>query len=264
MTSKDAKYMVPGLERGLRLLSIFKRDNPEMSISEINKHIDLPYATTYRLLYTLESFGLLSKTKKGYMLGSGVLKLGFEYLASLELVDLARPEMIALRDDVGASANLGILDGAEVIYVAHVPSFRALSTRRVAGSRFPAHASSMGRLLLGGMSDDEIRRLYKGVTMQAFGGHAHTIDGLLALVAEARAKGYVISRGIFEPGLVAVAAPILNEQSAVVAAVNVSGASSSLDTGALDGPIKDRVCLAGKRISQLLGYDADQIALRSA
>ncbi|MGQ3027146.1 MAG: IclR family transcriptional regulator, partial [Ferrovibrionaceae bacterium] len=161
----------------------------------------------------------------------------------------------ALRDATGASSHLGVLDGRDVIYVAQVSSLRQLSSRVSVGSRFPAHAQSMGRLLLAALPAAELEALYAGVALDKFtedtpGDFAE----LKSRIAEDRARGYVVSRGNFERGIVAVAAPVVDAQGVVVAAVNISGPATALDTGALEGVFKDRVMAAAKAISRHLGH----------
>jgi DNA-binding IclR family transcriptional regulator len=188
-------------------------------------------------------------------MGPRVLTLGFDYLSSLDLVDTAKPELVALRDDTSASAHLGILHGRDVIYIAQVASLRQLASRVAVGSHFPAHAMSMGRLLLSALSDEELAALYQGVSLETFTDDTPaTVDELRQRVAADRERGYVISRGSFERGIAAVAAPVLGADGRVVAAVNISGPAATLDTGAIEGVFKDRVCQCAARISLALGY----------
>lgn len=249
------RYMVPGLERGLRVLFILASERGELSLTQITERLGAPRSSVFRICYTLEQMGLLRRTSLGYGLGPRILSLGFDYLSSLDIVEIARPELIALRDDTGASAHLGVLTGAEVVYIAQVPSLRQLASRVAVGSRFPAHAMSMGRLLLSSLPPAEFEALYGGVTLKKFTNDTPgSIEELRQKIAAERARGFVISRGSFETGIVAVAAPVLDRDNRVVAAINISGPAASLDTGALEGVFKDRVCEAGRRISQQLGH----------
>lgn len=254
VVDRGAKYVVPGLDRGLKLLSLFSRREPELSLGEVVKRAKLPYATAYRLLHTLELHDLLQKTGVGFRLGPGILKFGFDYLSSMDLVEMSRPVMVSLCDATGVSANLGILSGQDVIYVAHVPSPRPLMTRLVVGSRLPAHSSSIGRLILGAMPQEQVRRLFRQTDFKQADSRFKSIDDLVKLVQRDWKRGYVITRGSYDTGVVAVAAPILDRSGSVVAGVNVSGPATSLDTKALEGPIRDGVCAAARAISSLLGF----------
>jgi DNA-binding IclR family transcriptional regulator len=250
-------YMVPSLERGLRLLSVLAAARTELSLSELAERLELSRSSVFRLCYTLDQLGFIRRTRLGYEMGPRVLTLGFDYLSSLDLVDIARPELVALRDDTGTSAHLGVLHGRDVIYVAQVPSLRQLASRVAVGSHFPAHAMSMGRLLLSALSDEEFATLYQGVSLEKFSDDTPaTVEELRERVAADGKRGYVISRGSFERGIAAVAAPVLGADGKVVAAVNISGPAATLDTGALEGVFKDRVCQSAARISLALGYRA--------
>ena len=250
-----ATYMVPGLERGLSILFMLAKERGELTLAQLADRLELPRSSVFRLCYTLDQLGLVQRTGAGYGLGSRVLTLGFDYLSSLDIVEIARPDLIALRDDTGASAHLGILSGTDVVYIAQVPSLRQLASRVAVGSRFPAHAMSMGRLLLSSLSAADFEALYDGVVLEKFTDDTPaTIEELRQRIAADGGRGYVISRGRFERGIVAVAAPVLDAHNKVVAAINISGPAASLDTGALEGVYKDRVCEAARRISMLLGH----------
>lgn len=258
-------YMVPGLERGLRVLFMLANERSELSLTQIAERLGVPRSSVFRICYTLDQLGLLRRTSTGYGLGPRILTLGFDYLSSLDIVEIARPELVNLRDDTGASAHLGVLSGTDVVYIAQVPSLRQLASRVAVGSRFPAHAMSMGRLLLSSLPEAEFEALYAGVTLQKFTGETPgTIEELRRQIASERERGYVISRSSFEQGIVAVAAPVLDRDNKVVAAINISGPAASLDTGALEGVYKDRVCEAARRISSQLGHRPAPAALSHA
>jgi DNA-binding IclR family transcriptional regulator len=255
------RYLVPGLERGLKLLSLFSRAEPELPLAELARRLGLSRSSVFRLAYTLEHTGFLLKGAQGYQVGPRVLTLGFDYLASQDLIETARPELTALRDATGASAHLGVREGVEVIYVAQVSSLRQLSSRVSVGTRFPAHAMSMGRLLLSALSDAELEALYRGVKLKRFTDETPaSLAELKRRIAADRARGYVVSRGSFESGIAAVAAPVFDAQGKIVAAINISGPAAVLDAGALDGAIKDRVIQAAANISRKLGYRPREVA----
>jgi DNA-binding IclR family transcriptional regulator len=247
------RYMVPGLERGLKLLSVFSRATPELSLADLARRLDLSRSSVFRLAYTLEQLGFLRRTKTGYVLGPRVLTLGFDYLSSQELVELARPELERLRDLTGASAHLGVLDGTEVIYVAQAQGRGGLVSRVSVGTRLPAHATSMGRLLLGALSDAELAERYPGPLQRFTPETPATLDELRARIAQDQARGYVASHGAYERGIVAVAAPVFDREHGVVAAVNVSGPAAQFDE-ALETSMKERVRAAARAISHQLGW----------
>jgi DNA-binding IclR family transcriptional regulator len=253
------KYTVVGLERGLKLLALFSGEQPEQTLSELARRLGLSRSSVFRVVYTLESMGFLQRQDNRYRLGPRVLTLGFDYLASQDLVEIARPQLAALRDATGVTAHLGILDRTDVIYVAQAASLRPFASRISVGSRLPAHAMSMGRLLLGGLGDEELTALYAGRALERFTEDTPTtLPTLRERIAIDRERGYVVSRGSFERGIAAVAAPVRDGEGRVVAAINIAGPAAVLDNGALDGVFKDRVIEAAQEISRLLGYRPKQ------
>lgn len=253
-------YQVPGLERGIRLLTLFSQEEPELSAAEITRRLGLPHATVYRILRTLESCGLLRRSDRRYALGPRILTLGYQYLSTQSVVDVARPELERLRDRTGMAANIGVLDERSVVYIAHVPSLRPIGTRMQIGARLSAHTSSMGRVLLGALASDELSKLYHGVKFQPSDSETvGSLADLKAQLARDREAGYVVNygfydeRGYYQYGLVAIAAPLFDHTRKVVAAVNVSGPSDSVPAEDARGFIKDELCAAAKRISRLLG-----------
>lgn len=253
----EDRYMVPGLERGLRLLECFARDNGELTLAELTRRLDLPRSTVFRLVFTLERLGYLQRSASGktYTLGSRILTLGFEYLGSMDLVEVARPYLVALRDDTGASAHMTIREGREIVYVARVASQAQVTSNVHVGTRFKAHATAMGRLLLGDLNDHALINLYSGVTMERFTDKTPgTIEELLKTVEQDRNRGYVISRSGYERGVASVAAPVRDAAGHIAAAVSISSPEGYIDMKELDGAIKDRVLACAEAISVWLGY----------
>jgi DNA-binding IclR family transcriptional regulator len=255
--SLNDRYIVPGLKRGLDLLRQFSRDSRTLGVGELARRLDLPRTTVFRLARTLEAMGFLQRVDetRSYRLGPAVLGLGFEYLASLDLPEIAGPALEALRDVTGASAHLAILDGTEIVYLARFPSRGALSSNIRVGSRLPAHATSMGRILLAELDDAALAGLYRGRSLDAFTGQTPTDMAALRSVLHAdRARGYAPSRSFYERGVVSIAAVLRDLDGRAVAAINVTGSEQAIDVAALEGPIKDAVCHAAQTISTWLGH----------
>jgi DNA-binding IclR family transcriptional regulator len=250
------RYIVPALERGLRLLRSLTRERPALSLGEIAEINGLPRATAFRLVRTLESLGYLRRTEggKSYRLGPAVLSLGFEYLASVDLPEIARPALEELRDRTGASAHLAIRDRDEIVYLCRVPGRSALTSNIRVGTKLDAHASSMGRALLADLPADELASLYADNKFRRFTDQTPAnLEELRALLGEDARRGYVVSRAFHEPGVVSVAAAVRDTTGAAVAAINVTAAENSIAAGALEGAIKDDVVEAANTISSWLG-----------
>jgi DNA-binding IclR family transcriptional regulator len=214
-------------------------------------------SAAYRLVYTLAELGFLVRDseRKTYRLGPRVLSLGFAYLASQELAEIARPHLEALRDRTDCSAHLAVLEGTEIVYIARFADKKALTSRIHIGTRFPAHATSMGRAILAQLPAEEVRRRFAGRTLARFSAVTPTTLKALAATLDAdRARGYIVSRSSFEAGIASVAAPVFDAEGAVVAAINISTPESTVTAGALEAAIKDQVVHAAKTISEWLGH----------
>jgi DNA-binding IclR family transcriptional regulator len=246
---------VPGLERGIAILRLFRRDRPQLAAPQIAAELGIPRSTVHRLLTALVELGLLRRDAGGvFALGPGVLGLGFEYLASLDIVELSNPVLARLRDATECSTHLSILEGTSVIYLSRHPSRSAVSSNIHVGSSLPAHAAIMGRVLLGGLDRDALRALYPGQTLPPVGAETPTTFAALeALVAADRARGYAVSTGFFESGVVAVAAPVFDGGGRIVAAINATALASVVDGETLNGRLKDEIVAAAHEISALLG-----------
>jgi len=253
----DSRYIVPALSRGLALLEAFSAERPSLTLSELSKAVGLSRSSTYRLVYTLEDMGFLLREKgnKAYRLGTRILGLGFAYLASQELVELARPHLEALRDRTNCSAHLGVVEGTELVYVVRMPDRKALTSHIRVGSRLAAHATSMGRAILSQLSEAEIRRRYAGVRLEAYTAHTATdLESLIELLAADRARGYIISRSAYEEGIASVAAPVRDADGNVIAAINISTPEATLKGDELETTLKDAVLETAETISHWLGY----------
>ena len=139
----EARYLVPGLARGLEILRLFSRERRAIAPPEMAKELGIPRSTVFRLVQTLEQMGFLERTEGGhaYRLGVAVLGLGFEYLASLEITELARPVLEQLRDDTGLTTHLVIRDGRDVVIVFKAVGRSRFTSSVNVGTRLPAHAT---------------------------------------------------------------------------------------------------------------------------
>lgn len=263
MTDGQTAYQVPGLERGLRVLEAFGRDSPEMSLAELTRNLELPRATAFRLVTTLERLGYLEKPggRKTYRLGSRVLRLGFEYLASQDLVATAHDHLAKLSRETGASAHLGVLEGTDVLYIDRVAGWKHLVSNVGVGTRFPARATTMGRVLLAGLSTATIREMFgEQEPMRATEKTSATLDELSARLMIDRERGYAASVSDFEVGLSSVAAPVRNGLGQTVAAISLAGPETQFNRQAVEGEIREKVCETAAAISASLGATKSQAA----
>jgi DNA-binding IclR family transcriptional regulator len=246
---------VPALTRGLDILRLFKRTRPVIGAPDIARELGIPRSTVHRLTQVLEGMGFLQKTNgdRDYTLGPAVLTIGFEYLGSLDVVDLADPHLRRLRDDTGYSAHLVVRNGTEIVYLSRYPGHATVSSSIAVGATLPAHATVIGRALLADLPADELRALYAGHPMTGYTDETPTtIAKLEALLAEDRRRGYVAAASFFEPGLTTVAAPVRDRQGRVAAAISVTALGITIPFEVVHGELKDKVRGAADAISAML------------
>jgi DNA-binding IclR family transcriptional regulator len=256
----DERYLVPALIRGLRILSTLSRENSKLTLSEVAASLGTTRSSAYRLLYTLEHLGFVEydARSKNYALGPRVLALGYGYLASRDIIDVAMPHLIRLRDRTGWSAHLGELHGRDVVYVARVATRRSIASIVHVGTRLPAHATTMGRILLSSLSDQEIRELYNQDLSRSFNLSPYSdLADLLKQIAVDRVDGIVVQSSGYEPGVASVAAPIHDVSGRIVAAINVSAVALLANEVELNGPLKAEVMAAAAAISRDLGQQTE-------
>ena len=231
------RYIVPALERGLRLLGEFGGDSRTLSAPELARRLDLPRSTVFRLLTTLETMGFLERTGGGneYRLGLAVLRLGFEYLSSLELTELGQPLIARLCDEIRYPVNLVVRDQRSIVYVAKVTPPTPFASAVRVGTRLPAHATVLGRILLEDLSLAELRALYPEEHLEVFSDSTpKTVLELFNMVEVDRQRGYVLGEGFYESSISTIAAPVRDHSGKVVAAMGATIPSPHIDTDQLD------------------------------
>jgi IclR family transcriptional regulator, pca regulon regulatory protein len=213
---------VQSLERGLAVIRAFDAAHPELTLSEVAKLCDLTRAAARRFLLTLADLGYVRTDGRRFRLSPRVLELGYAYLSSLSLLEVAEPHLERLVSEVHESSSLAVLDADDVVYVARVPTSRIMRVAINVGTRFPAYSTSLGRVLLAGLPDAALDAYLSRVTLERL--TARTVATAAALRAElvrVRAQGYAIVDQELEEGLRSVAAPVRDRAGAAVAAVNV-------------------------------------------
>jgi DNA-binding IclR family transcriptional regulator len=259
------KYIVPALERGLRLLGEFGRDSRTLTAPECARRLNLPRSTVFRLLNTLESMGFLERSESGteYRLGMAVLRLGFDYLASLELTDLGQPILARLSAATQYPGNLVVRDGRSVVYVAKVASASPFASTVRVGTRLPAHATVFGRVLLQDMTLAELRKLYPEEHLESFSASTPaTVLALFDLLQADQERGYVQGEGFFDSSISTLAAPVRDHTGHVVAALGATIPAPRFEAGHVDDLVV-QVRSAADELSSLMNYrpQSDKTAL---
>ncbi|NRE47744.1 IclR family transcriptional regulator [Burkholderia pseudomallei] len=258
----DSNYVVPGLERGLRILAEFSPREPVLGAPELSKRLGIPRTTVFRLLQTLESLGFLERADKdrNYRLGVAVLRLGFEYLNSLELTDLGLPVIESLRDATGFTAHIVIRDGRDVVFVAKAQNAgNAFGSVRVnVGTRLPAHATTHGHVLMGDLSLAQLRALYPERALERVTkATPETVDALFDVIRDDARRGYGIGNSAFERDISVVTAPVRNEASRIVAVVTVTVPRPEIDAALVAEGLVEKVVRAAAELSRRLNYRSD-------
>ncbi|GAB4191019.1 MAG: IclR family transcriptional regulator [Thalassobaculales bacterium] len=258
----DSRYTVPALQRGLEILCLFSRSRRAISAPEMAGELGLPRTTVFRMVQTLEQMGFLRREADGrrYALGPVVLGMGFDCLAALDVVELARPHLEALRDATGYSTHLAVREGAEIIYVARHPGRATLSGSVVVGTRLPAHATGMGRLLLCEVPEAELAGLFHDPLPAHTPQTPTTLAALKALLAADRARGHVLSHSFFERGVSAISAPVRDGTGQICAAINLTVLDPAVAPERLGGELLNQLLAAAAAISRALNWRPAQAA----
>ncbi|MFD3943747.1 IclR family transcriptional regulator C-terminal domain-containing protein [Streptomyces sp. NPDC058579] len=218
---------VESLARGLTVLTAFGEGRAALPLSAVAEATGLARATARRALITLEHLGYVTVEGRLFRLTPRVLALGFPCLSRLPLPQIAAPHLAELSRRVHDSASLAVLAGHDVRYTARVATRRIMSVHITVGTRFPAHATSLGRVMLADLPPESRAAWLADIEPRALTPHTVTSGPELAAVLErVREQGYALVDEELEQGLRSIAAPVRDRTGAVVAAVNVAMHSS--------------------------------------
>ena len=213
---------VQSLERGLAVIRAFDSEHPDLTLSDVARATGLTRAAARRFLLTLVDLGYVRTDGRFFALRPRVLELGYSYLSSLGLPEVALPHMEPLVARVHESSSLCVLDGPDIAYVARVPTRRIMAVAITVGTRFPAYATSMGRVLLAGLAPDALDAYLAGTELRPLTPKTITSpDKLRATLGRVASQGYALVDQELEIGLRSIAVPV-HVRRRVVAALNVS------------------------------------------
>jgi IclR family transcriptional regulator, pca regulon regulatory protein len=224
----DQKDIIAGLEKGLVVLSLFSDQRGRMTIADAAKAAGLSRAAARRVLLTLTNSGYLSTDGKFFAPTSRVLRLSRGYLESRSIPERMQPVLDRIMRQTGESSSVAILDGDEIVYVARSATRRIMSVGLGVGSRLPAHATSMGRVLLAFMPDAEQQRFLRSAPFKRFTPATITDAEILRReLARIRAEGFALVDEELELGLRSIAVPVLR-QGGVEVAINISVSAAQM------------------------------------
>jgi IclR family pca regulon transcriptional regulator len=218
---------VQSLERGLAVVRAFDAEHPALTLSQVARATGLTRAAARRFLLTLVALGYMRTDGRQFSLRPRILEVGYAYLSSLSLPEVAQPHMEALAAEVHESSSMSVLDGDEVVYVARVPTKRIMTVAISVGTRFPAYATSMGRVLLAAEPDDWLHDYLEHAELRPITRRTVTDKARLrAILGRVRSAGFALVDQELEEGLRSLAVPVRDADGTVVAALNVSAHAS--------------------------------------
>ncbi len=217
------REFIQSLERGLGIIRAFGPHAPEQTVTELAATTGLTRATARRFLITLIELGYVESDGRIFRLTPKVLELGYSFLSGLRFPDVALPHLERLVAEVDEGSEASVLDGDHIVYVARVPSSAVMTVAINVGARMPAHATSMGKVLLAALPDAELDAYFAAAELRSFLPRTMTDPAeLRAQLERVREQGYAIVDQELEEGLVAIAAPVRGRGGRVVGSINLS------------------------------------------
>ncbi|HEY2928460.1 IclR family transcriptional regulator [Piscinibacter sp.] len=244
---------VQSFARGLAVIRSFSARAPQQTLSEVAQRTGLTRAGARRILLTLEGLGYVQSQGRQFTLTPKILDLGFAYLSSLPLWNLAEPVMERLVEEVKESCSAAVLDGPDVVYVLRIPTHKIMSINLGIGSRLPAYCTSMGRTLLAELGEAELDRLLR--EHPPLRRTERTITDLAQLkseLANVRQQGWCLVNQELEEGLVSLSAPIRDRAGRAIAAMNISGQVNRTSPAFMLEHFLPKLRAAAAEISQML------------
>jgi IclR family pca regulon transcriptional regulator len=237
------------LERGLSVLRAFNQSRPEMQLSEVAAVTGLNPAVARRCLNTLVKLGYVAQHGRKFLLRPEVLVFGSAYLASMNIEEVAGPHLQALRDETGDSSSMAVLSGHDILYLAHVSTNRRIRLGASVGTRFPAHPTSLGRVLLAWQSDEALEDYFAEADLTRFTEHTITSKTeLRKRLRQVRKEGHESAQDELDYGIVSVAVPVFDRDGQIATAINCSTSTTRISRDEL---VKTRLPLLRKAARQI-------------
>jgi IclR family pca regulon transcriptional regulator len=230
--SDDNSNHMQSLSRGLAVIRAFGQGANELSVSQAADRTGLPRAAVRRCLITLVDEGYAVNRGRNFALTPKVLDLGFAYLSSLPLMDFAKLVLDEVVRKTGQTASIAVLDGSDIVFVfvGRLPN-QILILNLGIGTRLPAYATAMGRVLLGSLSADELDHVLKLAPLKALTSHTvSSVATVVDAVMQARTSGWSLVDGELDDNLRSLAVPIRDRQGSIIAAINVASHSRNVTT----------------------------------
>lgn len=244
---------VQSFARGLQVIRSFSASAPRQTLSEVAAASGLTRAGARRILLTLQTLGYVESDGRFFSLTARILDLGFAYLSSMPIWNRAEPVMESLVAQVKESCSAAVLEGTDVVYVMRVPTHKIMRINVGIGSRLPAYCTSMGRVLLAALPEDELQRRLAASPIAPLTRHTLTDpEAIAARIGQARRQGWCLVNQELEEGLISIAAPVRDRAGRVLAALNISGQANRTSAKVMQDSLLPPLLDAAARVSSLL------------
>ncbi|ATJ81576.1 IclR family transcriptional regulator C-terminal domain-containing protein [Halomonas beimenensis] len=233
----DDRDFVTALASGLEVILAFDEEHPRMTLSEVAARTGMNRARARRFLLTLHSLGYVRKTQRHFELAPRVLQLGYAFLSANGYQSVIQQVLEDITAECGESSSLGVLDGDEVTYVARsAAKHRLMAISLAVGTRLPAAHTSMGRVLLAQLPDDELEAFLARVTLERYTDKTVTDKAVLReRILEARRQGHAVADQELDSGLRSLAVPAFDATGRLIGAINISTNAARVDFDTLLG-----------------------------
>ena len=256
MREKNHVTVVPAVDRAVELLDVLAEAKQALLLSELTERTAMSSSTAYNTLATLQTHGLVQKDEryKTYRLGIKLFELGRAYIEQVSLIPAFNEIAHELVEKCSETVKLVVRDGRDVIYLARVEGEHSLRLVARVGTRMPAHATAVGKVLLAQLDDSELQTLYSGYDFPKRTTHTiGSFDELMEQVASVRTQGFAYDNEESSIGVYCVAAPIRDQSSEVIAAMSIGVPDNRLAPGRME-ELRSLILQYASRLSRMLGW----------
>jgi IclR family pca regulon transcriptional regulator len=244
---------VQSLDRGLAVIRCFSSEHPSLTLSEVAERTGLTRAAARRFLLTLQELGYVGSAGRQFSLRPRVLALGYAYLSSFSVSQIAQPHLEDLAEELHESCSVSVLDGDDLVYVARASANRIMTISLTVGTRLPPYPTSMGRVLLAHLPEADLDGYLSRTTLRKLTNHTITSEEELRAVLETvRARGWAAVDQELEAGVRSIAVPIRDSSRKVVAAINTSAHAARVPMRTLEREFLPRIQEAARQIDSEL------------
>ena len=247
---------IGAVEKALAILNKFRKEQPEWNLTGLSRELNISKPTVLRLLNTLEKYGFVQKNKitHQYRLGMRLFDLGSVVAGQIEVRSAALPVMREIRDKANEAVHLNVISGGERVCVEFLDCSHPVKASVDIGQRAPLYVGASALVLLAFQKDWE--KIIENLELKPFTKNTETDrQRLRRRVAEILAKGYAVSRGELNPGLVSVSVPVFDRFGEVAASLSIGLPESRATPDKLESCVQ-LLCEGGREISRQLGYQS--------